>query len=112
MPTITLASTPDGVTYAVVPAGPYDGTVTTPVTVTATLSDGLEWGHDAGDVDLVNPTTATYDVTLNAASCDAVTPVAPTVTQAVCRNGALESPTSSCRKPMGSPTRLIPKDPT
>ena len=32
-------------------------------------------------------------MTLNAASCDEVTPVAPTVTQAVCRNGALVPPT-------------------
>ena len=29
----------------VVPAGPYDGTVTTTVTVTATLADGLTWGE-------------------------------------------------------------------
>ena len=59
----------------------------TPVTVTATLSDGLKWGTIAAAVDEVDTTTATFTVTLTAASCDEVTPVAPTVTQAVCRNG-------------------------
>ena len=43
-PTIVLATTPVGVSYASSPAGPYDGTVDTPVTVTATLADGFEWG--------------------------------------------------------------------
>ncbi len=37
--------------------------------------------------------TATFAVTLNAASCDEVVPADPTVTQAVCRNGAFEPPT-------------------
>ena len=41
----------------------------------------------------VDPTTATFAVTLNAASCDEVTPADPTVTQAVCRNGAFEPAT-------------------
>ena len=33
------------------------------------------------------PTTATFTVELLGASCDEVTPVAPTVTQALCRGG-------------------------
>ena len=40
----------------------------------------------------VDPTTATFTVELTGATCDAVTPVAPTVTQAICRNGVLEAP--------------------
>ncbi len=44
VPTIELATEPAGVTYVADPAGPYVGTVATPVTVTATLSDGLKWG--------------------------------------------------------------------
>ena len=63
------------------------------MTVTATLSNGLEWGTMPPAVDVCRPTTATFTVTLNAASCTAVTPVAPTVTQAICRNGVLEPPT-------------------
>ena len=38
-------TTPAGVTYAADPQGPYDGTVDTTVTVTATLADGFAWGQ-------------------------------------------------------------------
>ena len=39
-------------------------------------------------------TTAVYRVQLNAApSCKAVTPVGPTVTEALCRGGVLQAPT-------------------
>ena len=41
----------------------------------------------------VDPSTATFDGDVDAASCDEVTPAAPTVTQAVCRNGVFEPPT-------------------
>ena len=37
--------------------------------------------------------TATYDVELTGTSCDEVTPVAPSFTQAVCRDGVLVPPT-------------------
>ena len=68
-------------------------TAATPVTVTATLADGLKWGTMPAAWTQVDPATATFTVTLAAASCDEVTPVAPTVTQAVCRDGAFEPPT-------------------
>ena len=38
----------------------------------------------------VDATTATFTVTLVAASCTTVTPVAPTVTQAVCRRRGVD----------------------
>ena len=92
-PTITPATGSTGVSYSVDPIGPYDGSVTTTVTVTATLADGLAWADPLpADWDVVNPTTATFEVTLNAASCALVAPVAPTVVQATCTNGAVTSP--------------------
>ena len=48
------------------------------------VDDGWTW---------VNATTATFAVTLTAASCDVVTPVAPTFTQAECVGGVLQPPT-------------------
>ena len=41
-PTITPQPTP-GVTYTLSPAGPYNGTQTYTVTVTATLANGYAW---------------------------------------------------------------------
>ena len=55
VPTIELASTPAGVTYVADPAGPYVATTATPVTVTATLSDGLKWGTIDSAVDVCRP---------------------------------------------------------
>ena len=49
----------------------------------------------------VDTETATFELTLVAASCDEVTPAAPTVTQAVCRNGAFEPPTVTLRRLTG-----------
>ena len=92
VPTVVLPTGPAGVTYTVDPAGPYDGTVTSTVTVTATLADGYAWGN-LGAYTKTSNTTATYTETLNAASCTAVTPVAPQVNQAICRGGVLEPPT-------------------
>ncbi len=63
------------------------------MTVTATLSDGFEWGTLPDGWDEVDLVTATYTVTLTGTSCAEVTPVLPTVTQAVCRSGLLEDPT-------------------
>ena len=57
------------------------------VVVTATLSDGLKWGTILAPWTYVDPATATIVVELTGASCAEVTPVAPTVTQAVCRGG-------------------------
>ena len=42
-PTVTPATT-TGVSYAVAPPGPYDGTQDYDVTVTATLDVGFNWG--------------------------------------------------------------------
>ena len=63
------------------------------MTVTATLADGYAWGNCRGVDAETSPTTATYTVTLHGDVCDEVTPVAPQVTQAVCRGGVLEPPT-------------------
>ena len=47
-------------TYSVDPQGPYDGTVDTPVTVTAELSDGMKWGSMPAGWVKVDDVTATY----------------------------------------------------
>ncbi len=44
VPTVVLATTPQGVSYVAAPQGPYVGTVDTPVTITASLAAGFEWG--------------------------------------------------------------------
>ena len=64
VPTVVLATEPLGVRYAVDPRPPYDGTVTTPVTVTATLADGFGWGQTAGWVDTGRPGDGDVAVTL------------------------------------------------
>ena len=65
-------------------------------------------GNVDDGVDVVNATTATFAVTLTAASCNVVTPVAPTLTEAECVGGELQPPTLSWPTPTGSPTRPIP----
>ena len=94
-PTITPAST-SGVTYALSPPGPYVGTTTVNVTVTATLANGFAWvaSMPAGWT-WVNATTATFTVKLTAASCTQTTPAAPTVKQAECTGGTVTAPTLS-----------------
>ncbi len=77
------------------------------MTVTATLVNGFEWGQlpDGWSVD--NPTTATFTVELVGTSCDEVTPVAPTVTQAVCvGRGGVGADVGVARSPMGSAIRV------
>ena len=91
-PTVIPAAAPTGVSYVVTPGGPYDGTVPNVVTVTATLSDGQAWGQMPSGWTEANSTTATYSVTLAAASCTSVTPSAPRLTQATCVNGTLVPP--------------------
>ncbi len=66
------------------PGGPYDGTVTTQVTVTATLAPGYVWAQLPTGWSQQNSTTAIYPVNLVAASCTPATPVSPTVVQAAC----------------------------
>ncbi len=89
-PSVAPVAAP-GVTYAIDPEGPYDGTVDTPVTVTATLADGYAWGPlppgwSAGDP---AATTRVFTLTLNAAPCTPVAPLDPTVVQAECVGGVV-----------------------
>src|SRR4029077_16725330 len=83
VPVIALPVT-TGVVYVANPGGPYDGTKTTDVVVTATLDDGFKWGQPTSPWVQVDATTATFSVTLHSASCTESTPVEPSVTQAVC----------------------------
>ena len=48
MPTVTPLRRRPGSPIAVVPAGPYDGTVDMTVTVTATVLDDYGWGDLRG----------------------------------------------------------------
>ncbi len=91
-PTVTPAST-TGIGYAVNPAGPFLGTQNYNVMVTATLDAGFNWGPLPAGWTQTSKTTARFPVTLTAARCDVVTPVAPRVNQAVCRGGVLVPPT-------------------
>ena len=54
---------PLGVHYTQSPAGPYNGSQTTTVIVTATLTFGYEWGQMPAGWVKTNATTATYTVT-------------------------------------------------
>ena len=90
-PTVVLVVTP-GVTYELSPSGAYNGAVTTVVTVTATVVDGFAWGQVSLPWTKVSDLRATMTVTLNAASCAQVVPVAPTVVEARCRAGVVEPP--------------------
>ncbi len=90
-PTVVLVVTP-GVTYELSPSGAYNGAVTTDVTVTATVVDGFAWGQVSPPWTQVSDLRATMTVTLNAASCAQVLPVAPTVVEARCRAGVVEPP--------------------
>ena len=89
-PTVVPATRPLGVHYTQSPAGPYNGSQATTVTVTATLTFGYEWGQMPAGWVKTNATTATYTVTLRAAACGVYTPVDPTVTQASCAAGILK----------------------
>jgi hypothetical protein len=92
-PTITPEDT-NGVSYALDPEGPYDGTEDTTVVVTATLADGYEWIDPLpGDWVYVDPVTATLTVELTGTTCDEVTPVAPAIDEAECVDGAVSEPT-------------------
>ncbi len=89
-PTLTLPTEPDGITYTVDPAGPYEPGQT--VTVTATLDAGFVWVDPLpeGWVE-TSATTATFTVTFDKVDCPKeVAPVAPKVTEAVCPPGGGE----------------------
>jgi large repetitive protein len=91
-PTVTLSPT-TGVSYVADPAGPYDGTKDTTVTVTATVQPGFGWGTVTAPWVRVNATTARLTVTLMRSSCAQRVPAAPAVVQAVCANGVVSQPT-------------------
>ena len=95
VPTVTAATGPTGISYVVDPAGALTpGTVAHIVTVTATLADGYGWGQlGTGWLPGSSAASKTYMAILPAASCAVVTPVAPTVVDAVCRGGELVAPT-------------------
>ena len=93
-------------TASIRPSG--DGTADMPVTVTATVADGFGWGQLPAVGARSMPTTATLSVVLEGTSCDAVTPVAPTVTQAVCVDGVLQPPSLTLPVTTGSRTAADP----
>ena len=90
--TVTVATTPTGVTYVALATPPYAGTQNHVVTVRAVLLDGYAWGQMPPGWVMTSPSAAKFVVTLTAGSCQVVTPVAPSVTEAVCRNGLIEAP--------------------
>ena len=101
-PSVAPVAAP-GVTYTIDPEGPYDGTETTPVTVTATVANGYAWGPlppgwSAGDP---AATTRVFTLTLDAASCTPVAPLDPTVVQAECVGGVV---TTASVTPATGPT--------
>ena len=87
-PTVALSAAPAAVTYAAGPQGPYVGTVDTTVTVTASLAAGFSWGQMPDGWTQVDLVTATFTVNLVGTTCADVTPVAPSVTPAVCTGGS------------------------
>jgi hypothetical protein len=93
----TVTPTPvTGISYEVDPAGPYDGTEDTTVTVTATLADGFAWTTPAPDgwtYPSGDRVTATFTTLIVGTTCEEVTPVAPTNHSAVCTDGTLTDPT-------------------
>ena len=99
-PSIGLPTT-EGVTYVLAPVRLGDGTAPVEVRVTATLADGYEWGTIGGDWQRVDATTATLELTLPAAGCDEVTPVAPSLHQAECAGGVVTVPTLTLMETQG-----------
>ncbi len=110
VPTIVLGTT-TGIIYEVAPPGPYDGTKNAIVTVTAILADGYEWGQIPERWQKLGPARATYTVVLAGASCEQVTPVAPTVTQAECAGGVVTRPTLALAETDGITYAADPEDP-
>ncbi len=92
-PHVTPATLPLGVHYTVSPAVLGDGTTDVPVTVTATLVLGYEWGPMPAGWIQVDATKATWTGLLTGTTCSEVRPVDPDVTQARCALGVLNPPT-------------------
>ncbi len=101
-----------GIIYVVEPASFGDGSADVEVTVTATVHDGFGWGTIVAPWVRVDADTAEWTATLALASCDEVTPVAPSVVEAVCVNGVVTAPTLTLAgRRRGSPTPLIDEPP-
>lgn len=98
-PSLTLPTTPAGVTYSAVPAGGYAAGDT--VTVTAANSDASQWFQSPAPTGwtFVDVETETYQFTFRAAppcgpgAPTVVDPVAPTVVDSACVAGAPTTPT-------------------
>ncbi len=110
VPTIVLGTT-TGIIYEVAPPGPYDGTKDVTVTVTATLADGYEWGQIPERWQKLGPARATFTVVLTGTSCEDVTPVEPTVTQAACTGGVVTRPTLALAETDGITYTADPEGP-
>ena len=94
-----------GIAYSLDPAPPYDPTIDTQVTVTATTLDGYGWDPMPPGWTQLDSYEATFVVTLYGTSCDEVNPVSPAVTQAICAAGGSPRRRWRCRRPTGSRTR-------
>ncbi len=82
LPSLTLASDTEGITYTRTTGDDVPGGA---VTVAATLADGYAWpGSLPAGWTEVSPTTATFAVAYDLIECVEVGPVAPTVVQASC----------------------------
>ena len=93
VPTSCWRPTPPGVTYVADPPGPYDPTAPTTGDGDGDAGRRPEVGHDATDVDVRRPDDGDVHGDVERGVMYGVTPVAPTVTEAVCRNGVLQPPT-------------------
>ncbi len=86
-PSLVLPTT-DGVAYTVNPPGPFEPATTVTVTATLTAAGGAWPATLPSGWTRESNTVATYKVVFVALACTPVAPVAPTVTQATCVNGA------------------------
>ena len=91
-PKLSVALTPLGVNYTFAPQDLGNGTTDVPVTVTATLVLGYEWGPMTAGWIQVSATTATWTDVLRRASCSAITPTDPEIEQAKCIGGVVVPP--------------------
>ncbi|WP_144882193.1 LPXTG cell wall anchor domain-containing protein, partial [Isoptericola variabilis] len=92
-PVLDLPDDTAAISYEADPPAPYAAGQT--VTITATLApEGVEWGDLTGTGwTPTSTTTATFSITFLTVECEEVTPVAPTVTPAVCVGGEFTAPT-------------------
>ena len=81
------------------------------MTVTATVTDGFGWGTISPPWQRVDAATATWTTTLAAASCAEMTPVAPSVVQAVCVAGVVTAPTLTTPSTSGITYTVAPAGP-